>query len=87
MSCDTLDTRLPPPSSRPSSAELFRLGMGFATGVGAPVDLVSAHALFDLAARFGSLEAKIYRRELGDELDPGQLAEAQRISREWLGRL
>lgn len=87
MICDTLESRLPPPTSRPNSDELFRLGMGYVTGLGAPVDLISAHALFDLAARFGSLEAKIYRRELGDELEPLQLAEAQRLSRDWLGRL
>jgi TPR repeat protein len=86
MSLDVLDTRLPPPQTRPSGDELFRLGMARATGLGAPVDLVSALALFDLAARFGSLEAKIYRRELGDELEPGQVAEAQQLAREWLGR-
>ncbi|HEY1928203.1 MAG TPA: sel1 repeat family protein [Caulobacteraceae bacterium] len=87
MSQAVLESRLPPPSSQPSGEELFRLGLSYATGLGAPVDLVSAHALFDLAARFGSLEAKIYRREIGDEMDPGDVAEAQRIAREWLGRL
>jgi TPR repeat protein len=87
MSQAVLESRLPPPSSQPRGEELFRLGLSYATGLGAPVDLVSAHALFDLAARFGSLEAKIYRREIGDEMDPGDVAEAQRIAREWLGRL
>ncbi|HSZ50114.1 MAG TPA: sel1 repeat family protein [Caulobacteraceae bacterium] len=87
MSQAVLESRLPPPSSQPSGEELFRLGLSYATGLGAPVDLVSAHALFDLAARFGSLEAKIYRREIGDEMDPGDVAEAQRIAREWLSRL
>ena len=87
MSQAVLEFRLPPPSSRPSGEELFRRGLAHATGLGAPVDLVLAHALFDLAARFGSLEAKIYRREIGDEMDDGDVAEAQRIAREWLGRL
>jgi TPR repeat protein len=87
MTQATLDVCLPPPSSRPSGDELFRHGMNHATGLGAPLDLVSAHALFDLAARFGSLEAKVYRRELGDEMDPGDVADAQRAVRDWLSRL
>jgi TPR repeat protein len=87
MAQAVLESRLPPPSSKPSGEELFRLGMTYATGLGAPVDLISAHALFDLAARFGSLEAKIYRREIGDEMDPSDVADAQRVVREWLVRL
>jgi TPR repeat protein len=63
------------------------MGLGHATGLGAPVDLVTAHALFDLAARLGSLEAKIYRHELGYEMDPCDVAEAQRLARDWLVRV
>jgi hypothetical protein len=87
MSQTALEIGLPPPTSHPSGEELFRRGMSYATGLGAPLDLVSAHALFDLAARFGSLEAKVYRRELSDEMDPGDVADAQRAVRVWLGRL
>ncbi len=86
MSQTVLQSRLPPPSARPSGEQLFRLGLAHATGMGATVDLVCAHALFDLAARFGSLEAKIYRRELGDEMDPCDVAEAQTLTRDWLSR-
>jgi TPR repeat protein len=75
------------PASRPTGEELFRMGMGHATGLSAPRDLVRAHALFDIAARLGSLEAKIYRHELGDEMDPCDVAEAQRLARDWLVRL
>ncbi len=78
---------LPPLASRPSGEELFRLGLGHATGLGAAIDLVAAHALFDIAARLGSLEAKIYRHELGYEMDPCDVAEAQRLARDWLLRL
>jgi TPR repeat protein len=87
MSQAVLESRLPPPSSRPHGGELFRLGLNYATGLGAPVDLISAHALFDLAARFGSLEAKIYRREIGEEMDQADVAEAQRVARDWLARI
>lgn len=82
-----LDTRLPAPSSHPDGRELFRLGMSYATGMGAPRDMISAHALFELAARFGSLEAKIYRKELSEEMDLADLAEAQRAAKAWLRRL
>ncbi len=86
MGHTALESRLPAPSSRPTGEELFRLGMTYATGLGGPIDLVSAHALFDLAARHGSLEAKVYRRELGEEMDPSDVADAQRMAREWLVR-
>jgi len=52
---------------------------------GGDVDPVAALALFDMAARYGSIEAKIYRRELSDEMDPGDILEARRLVREWMG--
>ncbi|MEO8811397.1 MAG: sel1 repeat family protein [Caulobacteraceae bacterium] len=77
--------RLPPRGSHPSGDELFRLGLRYSTGQGGtPVDYVSAHTLFNLAAREGSLEAKIYRKELSEEMDPADVADAQRAAREWL---
>ena len=48
---------------------------------------VSAHTLFNLASLRGSLEAKIYRKELSAEMDPSDVAEAQRAAREWLSRV
>jgi TPR repeat protein len=85
MACADLTTRLPPRASRPSADSLFRMGLSLSTpGAGMQNDPVAAHALFDLAARLGSIEAKIYRRELGDEMDPADVAEAQKIAREWL---
>jgi TPR repeat protein len=75
----------PLPTSDMSGDELFRLGMLYSTGQGgAPVDLVSAHMLFNLAAMKGSEEAKIYRRELSQEMDREDVAEAQRAARRWL---
>lgn len=74
---------LPGPNS--SGDELFRLGLLYSTGQGgAPLDYVSAHMLFNLAAMRGSQEAKIYRRELSREMDPTDVAEAQRAARQWL---
>jgi uncharacterized protein len=74
---------LPKPDS--TGDELFRMGLMYSTGQGgAPLDYVSAHMLFHLAAMRGSVEAKVYRRELSSEMAQGEIAEAQRAAREWL---
>ena len=76
---------LPLPSPDASGDELFRLGMLYSTGQGgAPLDYVSAHMLFNLAAMRGSLEAKVYRSELSQEMASEDIAEAQRQARQWL---
>ncbi len=76
---------LPLPAPESTGDELFRLGLLYSTGQGgAPRDYVSAHMLFNLAAMRGSEEAKAYRRELSQEMDPADVAEAQRAARRWL---
>jgi len=76
---------LPVPKMDASGDELFRMGLLYSTGQGgAPLDYVSAHMLFNLAAMRGSLEAKIYRKELSQEMASEDVAEAQRAAREWL---
>ena len=76
---------LPLPSAEASGDELFRLGLLYSTGQGgAPLDYISAHMLFNLAAMRGSVEAKVYRRELSEEMASDEVAEAQRQAREWL---
>jgi uncharacterized protein len=77
------DMPLPGPDS--TGDELFRMGLLYSTGQGgAPLDYVSAHMLFNLAAMRGSLEAKVYRKELSQEMDASDVADAQRAAREWL---
>lgn len=76
---------LPLPGPDSSGDELFRMGLLYSTGQGgAPLDYISAHMLFNLAAMRGSLEAKVYRKELSQEMDSDAIAEAQRAAREWL---
>lgn len=76
---------LPLPSPNATGDELFRMGLLYSTGQGgAPMDLVSAHMLFNLAAMRGSEEAKTYRRELSAEMDRDDIAEAQRAARRWI---
>ena len=76
---------LPLPTPDMSGDDLFRLGMMYSTGQGgAPVDMISAHMMFNLAAMRGSMEATVYRRELSREMDREDIAEAQRCARQWL---
>lgn len=76
---------LPLPTPEASGDELFKMGLLYSTGQGgAPLDYVSAHMLFNLAAMRGSLEAKVYRKELSQEMASEDVAEAQRQAREWL---
>lgn len=78
---------LPLPKADATGDELFRLGLLYSTGQGgAPLDYVSAHMLFNLAAMRGSVEAKVYRKELSEEMATEDIAEAQRQAREWLAR-
>jgi hypothetical protein len=78
---------LPLPKTDSSGDELFRMGLMYSTGQGgAPVDYVSAHMLFNLAAMRGSIEARVYRKELSGEMASDEVAEAQRAAREWLNQ-
>ena len=87
LSSVEMETAATLPLPRPDSSgdELFRMGLLYSTGQGgAPLDYVSAHMMFNLAAMRGSMEAKIYRKELSQEMDPADVAEAQRAARNWL---
>ena len=86
-SIDTASVGLPLPTPEASGDELFRLGLLYSTGQGgAPLDYVSAHMLFNLAAMRGSVEAKVYRKELSSEMASEDVAEAQRQARQWLAQ-
>lgn len=63
---------------------LFELGMLYATGRDVDADLVSAHKWFNLAAARGNASALDYRVELSREMTGDQIAEAQKLAREWL---
>ena len=63
---------------------LFELGMLYATGRDIDPDLVTAHKWFNLAAARGNEAARTYRVELAREMSVEQIAEAQKLAREWL---
>jgi hypothetical protein len=63
---------------------LFELGIMYSVGRDVPVDLISAHKWFNLAAAKGNLEAIRLRREIADQMSDGEIAVAQRAARDWL---
>ncbi len=63
---------------------LFELGMMYAAGNSVPVDLVSAHKWFNLAAMKGCAEAVRLRREVAAEMTDSEIGQAQHAAREWL---
>jgi uncharacterized protein len=76
---------LPLPTADMSGDDLFRLGMMYSTGQnGCPIDRVSAHMIFNLAAMKGSIEARVYRREMSNEMEREEISEAQKAARRWI---
>jgi hypothetical protein len=63
---------------------LFELGLMHCAGRDVSVDLVTAHKWFNLAAMRGNTDAKRYRMEISREMSRSEIAEAQRLAREWL---
>ena len=83
---DTTETSgLPLPTPDMDGDALFKLGLAYSAGLdGCPMDRVSAHMIFNLAAMKGSAEAKVYRREMSQEMDHDEIAEAQKAARRWI---
>ena len=63
---------------------LYNLGLAYSTGQGVGVDYVAAHKWFNLAAMKGSEIAKSWRAQISREMNSSQIAEAQKLAREWL---
>lgn len=63
---------------------LFELGMLYATGRDVVADLVTAHKWFNIAAARGNVAALRRRVEIAREMSGQQIAEAQKLAREWL---
>ena len=63
---------------------LFELGMMYSVGRDVPIDLISAHKWFNLAAAKGNAEAVRLRREIANQMSDGEIATAQRAARDWL---
>ena len=63
---------------------MFELGMMYASGREVPIDLVTAHKWFNIAAMKGHAEAAQLRREVAAEMTDAEIGQAQRTARDWL---
>ena len=80
---EILDSSAAPLGEGPAAGDmLFELGMMYSVGRDVPVDLVSAHKWFNLAAMKGNGDAIRLRRELADQMSDGEIAAAQRAARD-----
>jgi hypothetical protein len=55
----------------------------YANGQGVPQDYVAAHMWLNLAAAQGNANASESRDIVANRMTPEQIAEAQRLAREW----
>ena len=63
------------------------LGLMYANGRGVPQDHVQAHKWFDLAGAGGDEDGRKNRDRLATRMTLAQIAEAQRLAREWQPKL
>jgi len=89
MACIDVDalTQFEADARKGRADALYNLGLAYSTGQGVGVDFVAAHKWFNLAAMKGSELAKSWRAQISSEMNTGQIAEAQRMAREWLSIL
>jgi TPR repeat protein len=66
---------------------MFMLGRLYHTGHGVPEDFVRAHMWYNLATANGYDQGKKWRDRLADDMSPTQIAEAQKLAREWSVRM
>lgn len=61
----------------------FVLGLMYYRGTGVPQDYVLAHKWSNLSSASGSVAGSVTREALEAKMTPEQIAEAQRLAREW----
>jgi uncharacterized protein len=82
---EILDADAAPLGQGPAVGDmLFELGMMYSVGRDVPIDLVSAHKWFNLAAAKGNADAVRLRREIANQMTDAEIAAAQRAARDWL---
>jgi uncharacterized protein len=82
---EILDGTAAPLGEGPAAGDmLFELGMMYSLGREVPIDLVSAHKWFNLAAVKGNRDAIRLRREIADQMSEGEIVAAQRAARDRL---
>lgn len=82
---DLLVARCLAAAAQGDTGAYYDLGIAYSTGShGAPCDLIEAHKWFNLAAVAGHEEATWCRADISEEMTAREIAEAQRLAREWL---
>ncbi|MDB4547583.1 sel1 repeat family protein [Akkermansiaceae bacterium] len=64
----------------------YNLGAMYTNGSGVPKDNVKAYMFFNLAAAQGDKDAEENREQIGEYMTQEQIAEGQKLTREWLER-
>ena len=70
-------------AERGNGAAQFNVGIIYYTGQGVDQDYVQSFMWFDLAAIKGDADAVRHRDRVAAKMTPRQIAEAQRLAREW----
>jgi TPR repeat protein len=61
----------------------YTLGVFYDNGLGVPQDHIRSYMWFDLSAAQGRDGAAAFRDLVARRMTPGQIAEAQKLTREW----
>jgi TPR repeat protein len=61
----------------------YTLGVFYDNGLGVPLDHIRSYMWFDLSAAQGRDGAAAFRDLVARRMTPGQIAEAQKLAREW----
>jgi TPR repeat protein len=67
-----------------NASTLFELGIMYSVGRSVPIDYVTAHKWFNLAAMQGNQDAARLRQEVAAQMSSTEIAAAQRAARAWL---
>jgi TPR repeat protein len=70
-------------AERGHASSQYGIGVRYATGWGVPQDYVLAHKWYNLAAAAGDQDAAESRNDLASKMTAAQIAEAQKLAREW----
>jgi TPR repeat protein len=66
------------------AATLYDLGIMYSVGRSVPIDYITAHKWFNLAAMQGNQDAVRLRQEIAAQMSEAEIAAAQRAARAWL---
>jgi len=72
-----------PLAERGDANAQYNLGVFYDNGLGVPQDRIRAYMWLDLAAMQGRESAATFRDLVARVMTPGQIAEAQKLTREW----